>query len=81
MTPLHRLLDGARDTIELVDQEQRKASRLVCLNLLLAAGANPNLEQLGDGRRPRRRRILFPRRLLLESEYIRLQNADRPRKS
>ena len=37
MTPLHYLLHGAR-----------APNALSCLDLLLAAGANPNFEQLGD---------------------------------
>ena len=41
MTPLHRLLDGW------VKYGIAPRDALSCLNLLLAAGANPNLEQVG----------------------------------
>ena len=45
VTPLHRLLETLRDYSLGGPTEQ---DELACLNLLLAAGANPNLAQLGD---------------------------------
>ncbi len=46
MTPLHSLIDAGG----FLPNEEQLDSLLVCLGLLLAAGANPNLEQVG-GRR------------------------------